>query len=130
MRHAIAPLTLALAALLSGAPLAAGASSTGFSVEITLSGFAYVTQPLPPGACRSRASGGPAQARVEVSCGAGEFAIIQAFRSGNFFAWGAAPAAGASDMRLGTVTIRRLFDGLKDDADGRWDEPLEMRVTF
>jgi hypothetical protein len=34
-------------------------------------------------------------------------------------------------MRLGTVTIRRLFDLMQEPPpDNWWSSPLEMRVSF
>jgi len=136
MRHAFAPLTLALMALLPGAPSWAGASSAAVETGITLGvpAAAAVTdapQPLLHGACRSRFLGQRTQAGVEVTCAVGEYASIQAFQAGAYLGWNAAPAAGATDMRLGTVTIRRLFDLMQGPADENgWNSPLEMRVTF
>jgi len=136
MRQAFAPLTLALMALLNGAPSWAGASAGGFSVGIRLDtpAAAAVTdapQPLRPGACRSRSLGERTRAGVEVTCPSGEYASIQAFRSGTLFGSDSAPAAGATDMRLGTVTIRRLFDLMQEPSvDNWWSSPLEMRVSF
>jgi hypothetical protein len=136
MRHAFAPLTLALMALLPGAPSWAGASGSGVSVGITLAvplaaGVADLPQPLRPGACRSRSLGERTRAGAEVTCALGEYASIQAFRYGALFTWDAAPAAGAFDLRLGTVTIRRLFDLMQGHPDDNWwSSPLEMRVTF
>src|SRR5689334_10258912 len=110
MRFAFAPLTLALVALLHGAPSWAGASTGGVMVGIRFdkplaAAATDALPPLRPGACRSRSLGERAQAGAEVTCASGEYASIQAFRFGMNFAWDAAPAAGFGDMRLGTVTI-------------------------
>ena len=135
MRFAFAPLTLALVALLHGAPSRAGASAgdvmVGIRLDKPLAAAATDALPLRPGACRSRSLGERTQAGAEVTCASGEYASIQAFRFGMNFAWDAAPAAGSGEMRLGTVTIRRLFDLTQDGPDDTWwGVPLEMRVSF
>jgi len=136
MRHAFAPLTLALMALLHGAPSWAGAGAGGVAVGIRLdkplaAAATDAPAPLRPGACRSRSLDEPTQAGAEVTCASGEYASIQAFHSGMNFAWDAAPAAGSTEMRMGTVTIRRLFDVTQDGPDETWWAlPLEMRVSF
>src|SRR6185369_13645410 len=115
MRLAFASSTLALMALLHGAPSWAGAGAGDVAIGIRLdkplaAGATDPFPPLRPGTCRSQSLGERAQAGAQVTCASGEFASIQAFRFGMNFAWDAAPAAGFGEMHLGTVTIRRLFD--------------------
>ena len=140
MRQAsIAPLTLALAALLHGAPASAGSSASSFAVSITLGavagttpvppGSALVPVPQPqarPGVCYSRTLSEQTRARVEVTCSSDQFVSIEAipgvpflgvhggaFRySIPFVAETASWEADASGRTgaMGTVTMLRLYD--------------------
>lgn len=152
MRHAIAPLTLALAALLPGAPSWAGAAASGFAVSITLNnasgpqpGQGAAVPQSGPDVCFSSALGGLTRARVEVTCSAGRFVAIEALPGRPFAGvhggafryvipfvadntvWGQLAAGGQ-----GTVTMLRVYDLTRPEGPGNlwWDRPLEMRVSF
>ncbi len=131
MRHAIAPLTVALAALLLGAPSWAGAAASSFAVSITVNNPSGMQSR--PGLCFSRSLSERARAGVEVSCASGEFVDIEAMPPLPFFAEPSARDDGASlTAAQGTVTMIRVFDLMWPEGPGNssWDRPLEMRVTF
>ncbi len=131
MRHALASLTLVLAALLPGAPSWAGAAATRIAVGITLNNPSWPQSR--PGLCLSRSLSERARARVEVTCAPGEFVDIEALPALPFLAEGPAPDESASlTAAQGTVTMIRVFDLMwpEGSANTSWDRPLEMRVTF
>jgi hypothetical protein len=155
MRHAFASSTLALVALLNGAPSWAGAAAGSFAVGITLnnpsspssSSNPSVAQPAAgQDVCFSRSLSGLTRARVEVTCSTGRFVSIDAvpglpflgvhggaFRYVvPFVAEATAWQAGDAGAVQGTVTMLRVYDLTRPEGPGNawWDRPLEMRVSF
>lgn len=146
MRHAFAPLTLALMALLHGAPSWAGASAGSFAVGITLNN---PSAPQPVGGvdvCFSRSLSELTRASVEVSCPSGRFVSIEAVPGRPFlgvhggafryvipFVAETPPLEGGTGADgEGTVTMLRVYDLTQPEGPGQtwWDRPLEMRVSF
>jgi hypothetical protein len=149
MRHAFASSTLALVALLHGAPSWAGAAAGSFAVGITLNNPSNPSAPQSaagPDACFSRSLSGLTRARVEVTCSTGRFVSIDAvpglpflgvhggaFRYViPFVAETTAWQAGDAGAVQGTVTMLRVYDLTRPEGPGNawWDRPLEMRVSF
>ena len=146
MRHAFAPLTLALMALLHGAPSWAGAAAGSFAVGITLNNPSAPQSVAGAEVCFSRSLSGLTRASVEVSCPSGRFVSIEAVPGLPFLgvhggafryvipfaaeaaAWKAADGA----IAQGTVTMLRVYDLTRPEGPGNtwWDRPLEMRVSF
>jgi hypothetical protein len=150
MRHAFASSTLALVALLNGAPSWAGAAAGSFAVGITLNNSSSPSSSSAPQSaagqdvCFSRSLSGLTRARVEVTCSTGRFVSIDAVPGLPFLgvhggafryvipfvaettAWEAAGAV------QGTVTMLRVYDLTRPEGPGNawWDRPLEMRVSF
>ena len=128
MRQAfLATLTLALLALLNGAPAAAGATAGTFAVDITLgtpgsgsspvlpaSAPAPMSAPSPQlrsGTCYSRSMSEQTGARVEVMCSSGQFVSIEAM-----------PRAAFLDAHPGSfgplVAERSVWAALAGDGSG------------
>lgn len=131
MRHALASLTLVLAALLPGAPSRAGAAASSVAVSITLNNPSGA-QPR-AGLCLSRSLSERLWARVEVTCAPGEFVDIEAMPALPFIAEASPRDDGTSlTAAQGTVTMIRVFDLMWPEASTYtyWDRPLEMRVSF
>jgi hypothetical protein len=149
MRHAIAPLTLALAALLNGAPSWAGAAAGSFAVSITLN-TVNAPQPAAP-VCFTRTLKGFTRAGVAVACSSKQVVNIEALpgvrfvgpQSGAFryvvpfvsqgSSWDVGPIAGiAWPAGQGTVTMLQVYDLTRPEGPGNvwWDRLLEMRVSF
>lgn len=146
MRHAFASSTLALMALLHGAPSSAGAVSGSFAVGITLNNPSAPQSAVGQDVCFSRSLSGLTRARVEVTCQSGSFVSIEAvpglpflgvhggaFRYViPFVAETTAWEGGAAVDAQGTVTMLRVYDLTRPEGPGNawWDRPLEMRVSF
>jgi hypothetical protein len=146
MRHAFASSTLALMALLHGAPSSAGAAAGSFAVGITLNNPSAPQSAVGQDVCFSRSLSGLSRARVEVTCSTGRFVSIEAVPGQPFLgvhggafryvipfvaetsAWQAADAGAVQ----GTVTMLRVYDLTQPEGPGNvwWDRPLEMRVSF
>lgn len=154
----LAPLVLALTALLNGAPSWAGASGA-VTVGITLSrsgvaapSSSSTAAPLAPasGLCRSRTLSEATGASVEVACRTGQFVSIApqpgapylgvhggAFRYSialrtELAVWEMAVTGEPATLGWGTVTALRIYDLTPPQApgEGAWDRPLELLVGF
>lgn len=148
MRHAIAPFTLALAALLNGAPSWAGAAAGSFAVSITLN---PLNGPVVAPVCSTRTLSGFSRASVAVACSSRQAVNIEAVPGVRFVGphTGAfryvipfVSQATAGDVAAlsgfafpagqGTVTMLRVYDLTRPEGPGSvwWDRLLEMRVSF